>query len=1149
MSHASFVHLRVHSAYSLAEGAIKIHELAKLCVQNQMPAVALTDTGNLFGALEFSLACAEKGIQPIIGCQIALGREDNARGTNGSLLEPDQLVLLVQNETGYRNLLHLVSQAFLGTPGDEIPQVSLKKIAEHASGLLALTGGPKGLVGRLLLEDKHDKAADSLKRLADIFPDRLYVEVMRHGVFDEDRIEKDLVDLAYSEDLPLLATNEACFAEVGMYQAHDALICIAEKSFISVADRRRMTPDHRFKSAEEMTTLFSDLPEAVNNTLVVARRCAFTVDRRDPILPRSPKTGSNTEEVALEIAAKEGLEERLRNKVYDPAMSDSEKAQAATPYQERLIYELQIIKDMGFAGYFIIVADFIQWAKQEGIPVGPGRGSGAGSVVAWALTITDLDPLSFNLLFERFLNPERVSMPDFDIDFCQERREEVIRYVQAEYGSDRVAQIITFGKLQARAVLRNVGRVLEIPLGYVDKICKMVPINPANPVTLSEAINSEPELQTLRETDEHVAQMLDISLKLEGLYSHASTHAAGVVIGDRPLDELVPLYRDPHSEMPVTQFNMKWVEQAGLVKFDFLGLKTLTVLERAIGLLQLRGREIKLLDIPLDDPKTFQLLSSGETSGVFQLESSGMRDVLQKLKPDHFEDIIAVVALYRPGPMDNIESFIDRKHGRERITYMHELLEPILEETYGIMIYQEQVMQAAQEIAGYSLGNADLLRRAMGKKIKAEMNAQRKTFIDGSTSRGTSTEQASEVFETMAKFAGYGFNKSHATGYALVAYQTAYLKANHPVEFMAATMSLDMQNTDKLSAFRSELTRLGIDLLPPSVNSSSVDFQVDDGAVSYALAAIKHVGEGAMRSLVKERDANGPFRDVTDFARRLDTRVINKRLIESLIKAGGLDCLCDNRAKMMAAAEVLMQEAHAAAEARTSNQSNLFGDEQDSRPVTMNNVVDWEPMERLTNELDAIGFYLTAHPVDTFSNDLAELNVKRARDILTLSIEDCMVPVRMVGTMVAKRERVGRRGNRYAFVTLSDDTGTYEAVFFSDVISASREMLESGKPLLVTLDARIEDDKVRLMATKVEALEEAVTGRLRNIEIHVSDQLSIDKLTTVLADDGYGQGKIVFVVRANGHLVEIKLNDGYAVSPATVSAIRNMAGVTELKVL
>jgi len=1148
MSHASFVHLRVHSAYSLAEGAIKIHELANLCVQNQMPAVALTDTGNLFGALEFSVACAEKGIQPIIGCQIALGREDKARGLAGNLLEPDQLVLLVQNETGYRNLLHLVSQAFLGTPSDESPQVSLTQIAEHSAGLLALTGGPRGLVGRLLLEDQHDKAADALRRLADIFPDRLYAEVMRHGVVDEDRIEQALVDLAYLMDLPLVATNEACFAEAGMYQAHDALICIAEKSFVSVADRRRMTPDYCFKSAEDMTQLFSDLPEAVNNTLVVARRCAYMVNRQDPILPRSPKTGTKTEEAVLELAAKEGLEERLIDTVYDVAMTDSEKASVAAPYQERLVYELQIINEMGFAGYFVIVADFIQWAKREGIPVGPGRGSGAGSVVAWALTITDLDPLSFNLLFERFLNPERVSMPDFDIDFCQERREEVIRYVQAEYGNDRVAQIITFGKLQARAVLRNVGRVLEMPLGYVDKICKMVPINPANPVTLSEAINSEPQLQTLRETDENVAQMLDISLKLEGLYSHASTHAAGVVIGDRPLEEVVPLYRDPHSDMPVTQFNMKWVEQAGLVKFDFLGLKTLTVLDRALGLLKRRGIEIKLLSIPLDDSNTFKLLSSGETSGVFQLESSGMRDVLHKLKPDHFEDLIAVVALYRPGPMDNIESFIERKHGRETITYMHKLLEPILEETYGIMIYQEQVMQAAQEIAGYSLGKADLLRRAMGKKIKAEMAAQRETFLAGAISRGTSSKQASEVFETMAKFAGYGFNKSHATGYALVAYQTAYLKANYPVEFMAATMSLDMQNTEKLSGFRAELKRLGIDVLPPSVNRSSVDFQVDDGAVIYALAAIKHVGEGAMQALVKERKANGPFKQVTDFARRLDTRVINKRLVESLIKAGALDCLCANRATLMATVEVIMQEAHATAEARASNQSNLFGDEQDSRPVTMTNIADWQPMERLTMEFGAIGFYLTAHPLDTYVDSLVALNVTRARDISSLSTEDCMVPVRMAGTMVAKRERVGRRGNRYAFVTLSDDTGTYEALFFSEVISASREMLESGEPLLVTFDARIEEDKVRLMATKVEPLEKVVAARVSNIAIHVTDQLSIDRLSKTLADDGHGQGKVIIVVRANSHLVEIKLNDGYAISPTTVSTIRNIPGIVELTV-
>ena len=1154
MSHASFVHLRVHSAYSLAEGAIKIPRLVDLCVNDRMPAVALTDTRNLFGALEFSVTCAEDGVQPIIGCQMSVRREDDGGPTgNGARLpEPDQLVLLCQTDEGYGNLLTLVSQSFLETPPGETPHVSMAYIAAHADGLIALTGGPAGAVGRHLTDGQFTKAEAVLLRLNDIFPGRLYMELQRHGLAAEDRIEPALIDLAYAHDIPLVATNEAFFADEGMYEAHDALLCIAEKSFVSVADRRRLTPDHRFKSAEEMQALFADLPEAIDNTLVIAKRCAVMAKRRDPILPRSPKAGDRSEEDALRDWAKTGLEERLQRYVFTEAMDETAREEAARPYRERLDYELGVINNMGFPGYFLIVADFIQWSKAQGIPVGPGRGSGAGSVVSWALLITDLDPLRFGLLFERFLNPERVSMPDFDIDFCQDRREEVIKYVQQEYGEDRVAQIITFGKLQARAALRNVGRVLEMPLGYVDKICKMVPNNPASLVTLDQAIESEPELQCLRDTDENVARLFDISLKLEGLYNHASTHAAGVVIGDRPLVELVALYREPHSEMSVTQFNMKWVEQAGLVKFDFLGLKTLTVLDQAVKLLASRGIDVDLATLPLDDIDTFDMLSRGDTTGVFQLESTGMRDVLRKLKPDVIEDIIAVVALYRPGPMDNILSFIDRKNGREPITYMHPTLEPILKETYGIMIYQEQVMKAAQEMANYSLGAADLLRRAMGKKIQSEMDAQRERFVEGATELGTKASKASEVFDTIAKFAGYGFNKSHAAAYALVAYQTAYLKANHPVEFMAATMSLDMHNTDKLAGFRAELTRLGIDLLPPDVNRSGVGFTVEQTAtgawaVRYALAAIKNVGAGAMEGLVKTREEGGPFKDMADFAGRLETGFINKRLIENLVRAGAFDGLHDNRAQLMAGAETILRHAQAQAEQRSSDQHALFGGETERPELKLPEVENWRPMERLTQEFDAIGFYLSAHPLDAYASTLAAQGIINARNLDSLTPDDCRKPLRMAGTMVNKRERVGRNGNRYAFVALSDATGTYEAVVFSEVLAASRELLESGAPLLITLDARIEDDQVRLMAAKMVPLDEAIAARLDNLRIQIKDGTPIDELKEIIDADGRGNGRILLVARSNGHEVEVALPDRYAISPTTLGRIKDVPGVTDIR--
>ena len=1151
---APFVHLRTHSAYSLAEGAIKIPELVKLCTEYRMPAVALTDTRNLFGALEFSVACADNGVQPIVGCQLSVRREDEeVRGGNSLRIpEPDQLVLLCQDEEGYGNLLQLVSQAFLETPAGETPQVSMAAVEAHASGLIALSGGTCGVVGRHLSEDQFLKAEEVLLRLARIFDRRFYIEIQRHGLVVESRIESSLIDLAYAHDIPLVATNEPAFSTADMFSAHDALLCIAEKSYISIADRRRLTPEHRFKSAEEMLVLFRDLPEAIDNTLVIAQRCSVMVERRDPILPRSPTVGNRTEEEALRELSKTGLEGRLLKLIFTEEMGGAAREEIAKPYRDRLEYELGVIANMGFPGYFLIVADFIQWAKDQGIPVGPGRGSGAGSVVAWALRITDLDPLRFDLLFERFLNPERVSMPDFDIDFCQDRREEVIKYVQKEYGVDRVAQIITFGKLQARAALRNVGRVLEMPLGYVDKICKMIPNNPASPVTLQEAIDSESELKKLRDTDENVAQLFDISLKLEGLYNHASTHAAGVVIGDRPLAELVALYRDPHSEMPVTQFNMKWVEQAGLVKFDFLGLKTLTVLDQAVKLLENRQVEIDLASIPLDDQATFYMLSRGDTTGVFQLESTGMRDVLRKLKPDVFEDIIAVVALYRPGPMDNIPSFIERKNGREDIAYMHPVLEPILKETYGIMIYQEQVMQAAQEMAGYSLGSADLLRRAMGKKIQAEMDAQREQFVRGATELDTTADKASEVFDTIAKFAGYGFNKSHAAAYALVAYQTGYLKANYPVEFMAATMTLDMQNTEKLDGFKSELKRLGIDLLPPSVNHSGVGFIVEQKtdeswAVRYALAAIKNVGAGAIEGMVAARVDGGPFKDIVDFAGRLDTKLINKRMIENLVRAGALDALHGNRAEMMAGAESILRHVQAGAEARNSNQHALFGAEADRPDLKLPQRDDWRQMERLDKEREAFGFFLSAHPLDAYAATLHSQGVITANHLDGMTADECRAPVRMAGIMGSKRERISKSGNKYAFIQLSDATGSYEAVVFSEVLVKSRALMESGEPMLITLEARLEDEQVRLMVSKMMPLDEAVAARLDNLRIELKDGTPVDEIKEIIDANGKGNGRILLVARSNEHVVEVALAGRYAISPQTLGSVKDVPGVTDIR--
>jgi DNA polymerase III subunit alpha len=1158
MPHADFVQLRVHSAYSLSEGAIPVKQLVKLCVVHSMPAVAVTDSGNLFGALEFALAAREAGVQPIIGCQLAMARPAG-EGGNAALRPvrqtPDQLVLLVQNETGYANLLNLVSRAFLDGEAGSQPQLPWDALDGATDGLIAFTGGPHGIIGRLLHEGQRDAAEAALLRLAALFPGRLYMELMRHGLAIEQQIEPALLDFAYAHDIPLIATNEVFFSEAEMFEAHDALLCIAGGSYVAEDSRRRETPEHRFKSAAEMRALFADLPEALDNTLVVARRCAFMPGERKPILPAFPTSEGRSAEDELRAQAAAGLERRLARigELENLDLGGDAFAERATPYRQRLEFELETINAMGFAGYFLIVADFIQWAKRQGIPVGPGRGSGAGSVAAWALTITDLDPLRWGLLFERFLNPERVSMPDFDIDFCQDRRDEVIRYVQEKYGRDRVAQIITFGKLQARAALRDVGRVLQMPYGQVDRICKLVPNNPANPVTIAQAIEGEPQLQAMQEEDPAVARLIDIAMKLEGLYRHASTHAAGVVIGDRSLSELVPLYRDPRSDMPVTQFSMKYVELAGLVKFDFLGLKTLTVLAKAQELLVERGIEIDLATIPLDDAKTYEMIGRGESTGVFQLESSGMRDVLRKLKPDRFEDIIAVVALYRPGPMDNIPRYIACKHGTEQPDYLHPSLEGILRETYGIAIYQEQVMQIAQALSGYSLGGADLLRRAMGKKIKSEMEAQRKAFTDGALARGVQERTAVHIFQQVEKFAGYGFNKSHAAAYALVAYQTAWMKANHPVEFFAALMALDVHSTDKLNLFRQELMRMGFALLPPDINRSGASFTVEpveNGtfAVRYALAAIKNVGAGAMEALVDDRETNGPFKDIGDLARRIDPRHVNKRPLENLIRAGALDSLDPNRRRLFEASDVILRHANAEAEARDSNQANLFGDAEAMPSFDLPSIDDWQPLERLQHEFEAVGFYISAHPLDSYTISLRRLDVTRFADLATWLQGRPTSRARLAGIVISRQERTSARGNRFAFVQFSDSSGVFEVTVFSDTLFSARQLLEPGRMVVITADARHEEDSFRLTLQSIEPIDEATRNAAAGLRVFVNEPGPLESLKQIIAREGRGKGRINLVLELDGaREVEMTLPGGWAVSPAGRAAMKAIPGIVDVQ--
>ncbi|PZN52244.1 MAG: DNA polymerase III subunit alpha, partial [Proteobacteria bacterium] len=1068
------------------------------------------------------------------------------RRRHGQPLLP--VVLLAATEEGYANLVRLVSHVYLDTPPGDPVHLTTAMLQGRSQGLICLSGGPRGPIGTALREGHAGLAEARLLALKDLFGDRLYVELERLGGYDRG-IERDTIDLAYRHELPLVATNEAFFPAREDYEAHDALIAIAEGSVIASDDRRRLSPDNYLKNQAEMAALFADLPEALDNTVEIARRCSYYPRNRKPILPRfagadvaDPEAAEKAEAEELKRQAREGL--RLRLSAHGPTAGHT-----VEDYEQRLEYELGIIEKMKFPGYFLIVSDFIKWAKAHDIPVGPGRGSGAGSLVAYALTITDIDPLRFSLLFERFLNPDRVSMPDFDIDFCQDRREEVIRYVQAKYGRDQVGQIITFGTLQARAVLRDVGRVLQMPYGQVDRLCKMVPQNPANPVKLADAIANEPRFAEEAEKEPIVQTLLDMAQKLEGLYRHASTHAAGIVIGDRPLSELVPMYRDPRSDMPVTQFNMKYVEQAGLVKFDFLGLKTLTVLDTAVKLIRRRGIDIDLSKIPLDDEKTYQMLARGEVVGVFQVESAGMRKALIGMKPDRIEDLIALVALYRPGPMENIPTYNARKHGEEETASIHPKIDHLVKETQGVIVYQEQVMQIAQELAGYSLGEADLLRRAMGKKIRAEMDKQRERFVSGAVERGVSRQQADFIFDLLAKFADYGFNKSHAAAYAVVSYQTAYLKAHYPVEFLAASMTLDMANTDKLADFRQDALRLGINVVPPSVQTSFRAFEVGENTIYYSLAALKGVGDAAVDHIVEKRK-DGPFKSLADFCERIDPKIVGKRVFESLIMAGALDCFGHDRAAMMAGVERMMGLAALAQQNAVSGQHDIFGASlgAQSQALALPSVEPWLPAERLHREFQVVGFYLSAHPLDEYRKALEKMRVQSWAEF-SAAVKRGATAGRLAGTVTSKQERKTRTGNKMGVVNLSDTSGQYEAVLFSETLAQYRDLLEPGKSVVITVSAEDRPEGVNLRIQTVQSLEDEASRIQKQLRIFVRDAAPVNALANHLSVKGEGQVSFVLIKENGAGEVEIALPDRYRISPQLASAMRAVPGVVEVELV
>ncbi|TXN21496.1 DNA polymerase III subunit alpha [Methylobacterium sp. WL19] len=1158
-----FVHLHVHSSFSLLEGALKVADIVKAAAADRQPALALTDTNNLFGALEFSEKAAGTGIQPIAGMQLSVAFEAPDPMARLSQIVTSNVVVLAQSEAGYGNLLRLASRAYFDGPLGDAPRLTVEALAENAGGLIALTGGTTGPLDTALRGGRVELAAARLEQLKGAFgEDRLYVEILRHGLDDERMVERELLRLADSSGLSIVATNEPFFAKPDDYDAHDALLAIAEGRLVSDERRRKLTPRHGFKTRAEMAKLFHDLPDALSATVEIAMRCAYRVRTRKPILPNfgvvaaldALPVETVSPDVAAEIAldepselrrqAEAGLELRLAQ--HGPCDGMTEQV-----YRDRLAFELDVIVKMKFPGYFLIVSDFIKWAKDHDIPVGPGRGSGAGSLVAYALLITDLDPLRFGLLFERFLNPERVSMPDFDIDFCVDGRERVIQYVQERYGHEQVAQIITFGTLQARGVLRDVGRVLEMPYGQVDKLTKLVPQNPANPVTLVQAIEGEPKLQAAMEEEPVVARLMQIAKKLEGLHRHASTHAAGVVIGDRPLEQLVPLYRDPKTGMRVTQFNMKWVEAAGLVKFDFLGLKTLTMLRCCTDLLAQRGIIVDLASLPLDDPKTYAPMKRGETVGVFQVESAGMRKALVEMQADRFEDIIALVALYRPGPMANIPVYCERKLGRdagnEASWYPHEKLEPILKETFGIIVYQEQVMEVAKLLAGYSLGDADMLRRAMGKKIKAEMDAQRDRFVKGSVAGGITEAKANEIFDLLAKFADYGFNKSHAAAYALLTYQTAYLKANYPVEFLAAAMQLDIDVTDKLAEFRQDAQRLGIPVDPPSINTSGVNFEVHDGRIGYALAAIKGVGRAAVEAVVEAR-GDTPFKDLACLARRLNPRLINKRTLENLVAAGAMDTIEPDRARACAAIEPMMKMAQEGAPS-VEGMTDMFGGIA-AADVTLRVPTHegWPMAEKLKKEYEAIGFFLSGHPLDEYAGLLEKLRVQSWAEFCRSVRAGTSSVGKVAASVLDRSERRTKSGNKLGIVTLSDQTGHFEAIIFQEGLGQYREILEPGRPLVLQIQANLEGEDVRARIVTAEPLDEAVARYQKGMRVYLRDERPIVSVQQRLQVRGEGEVSLILLLDGGDREVEVKLPGRYQATPQIAGALRAVPGVVQVEV-
>jgi DNA polymerase-3 subunit alpha len=1071
-----FIHLRLQSSYSFLESALTIDHIASLAKASQMPAVCLSDRGNLFGALEFALTCSKQGLQPIHGAIL------NILYLNEEKEHFAEILLIAKDEIGYKNLLKLVSYSFTKNDRKICNHITFDDLEQHSAGIIVLSSYVDGIIGKYLLAKDKTLARFYASKLQNIFGDRFYFEIMRHNTEKEILIETDYINIAYDLSIPLVATNKVLFSDINMHDAHDVLLCIASGVNKEQEDRNRVSNQCYFKPPGDMLALFEDLPEAIENTVNIAQRCYVMSEVRPLMLPSF--TGSDiSEEDLIRQNAETGLLARLETKFKSENVKEEDRKDTTAQYMARLQYELDIICKMNFSGYFLIVSDFIKWSKAQGISVGPGRGSGVGSVVAWSLLITDLDPIKFGLLFERFLNPERISMPDFDIDFCQERREEVINYVRSKYGDNRVGQIITFGKLQAKAVIKDVSRVLGLPYRYADYLTNLVPFNAVSPVTLTEAIEEVAELKeasignglyNLPGENNLIQQVLATSTLLEGLHRHASVHAAGIVIASQDLTEIVPVYKDVNSDMLVVQYSMKYAELAGLIKFDFLGLQTLTVITKCQELLKKQGININFDNISFDDVKTYQMLSEGKGTGVFQFESVGMKDALRRLKPDSIRDIIALGALYRPGPMENIPTYIANKHGKQSPDYLHESLQKTLSETYGVIIYQEQVLEIARILAGYSLGSADLLRRAMGKKIKSEMKEQEAIFVTGAIANNIPESQAKSIFDTVAKFAGYGFNKAHASAYGVISYQTAYLKANFPIEFLTACLNLETDNFDKINSFIQEIKNNSIAIIAPSINLSNDYFSIDpkEKALIYGLVAIKGVGINLAKTIVGERKKNGNFKDITDFVERIPHKAMNRKAFENLIKAGCFDELHANRNQLLLSITKLLLYAESYVKEKSSKQFSLFTAKQSNVQV----LVDAEFLSNKAlafYEFEVLGLFMNSHPLTEYCDLMTKFNITNSLNLQN-DLENGLSQIKIAGVIQKKDSRMSARG-RFVTLQLSDQFGIFElTIFREEILKTYVHLLDIGSLVIATCDVFKDDGSIRLTAKSFEKLEEIV---------------------------------------------------------------------------